>query len=27
VAERVRERGDPLAEALTLRQELPDLGS
>jgi bifunctional non-homologous end joining protein LigD len=27
VVERVRERGDPLAEALTLRQELPDLGS
>jgi bifunctional non-homologous end joining protein LigD len=27
VVERVRERGDPLAEALTLRQELPDFGS
>jgi bifunctional non-homologous end joining protein LigD len=27
VVERVRERGDPLAEALTLRQELPDLES
>jgi hypothetical protein len=27
VVERVRERGDPLAEALTLHQALPDLGS
>jgi bifunctional non-homologous end joining protein LigD len=27
VVERVRERGDPLAEALTLRQELPDFQS
>jgi bifunctional non-homologous end joining protein LigD len=27
VVERVRERGDPLAEALTLRQELPDFGN
>jgi bifunctional non-homologous end joining protein LigD len=26
VIERIRERGDPLAEVLTLRQELPDLG-
>jgi bifunctional non-homologous end joining protein LigD len=27
VVERIAERGDPLADALTLRQELPDLGA